>query len=225
MAYVRSSGYRLKDPDDDAALQVVIGDLERLALNLYRGSANTAYVLNEAAQNNLSISSGAGPNLSVTNRISGGGSVSQGFCSVSRTAGYTFLSLLDPIIFDTTVDDADGAYNITTGNFTAPVNGIYTIATTLGLDSANGNTSSVLANFHIYKNVSTPIALMRENTTVSAGTVPPNRIISMPFATVMRLVAGDVLSALGGISNTSAAPPNDLGSIEADASFFTALRS
>ena len=58
MSYVRSAGYRMKDPDDDAALQVVIGDLERLALNLNRGSVNSAYVLNATAAKDLGVSTG-----------------------------------------------------------------------------------------------------------------------------------------------------------------------
>ncbi len=49
MSYVRSDGYTLKDPDDDEAFQVVIGDLQRLALNLARGTANSAYQLTPAA--------------------------------------------------------------------------------------------------------------------------------------------------------------------------------
>lgn len=45
MSYVRSDGYKLKDPDDDAAYQTVVGDLQRLAIALFRGSQNAAYTL------------------------------------------------------------------------------------------------------------------------------------------------------------------------------------
>lgn len=53
MSYVRSDGYQLKDPGDDAALQVVIGDLKRLALAMYKGTGSAAYQLTlEAATAN-----------------------------------------------------------------------------------------------------------------------------------------------------------------------------
>lgn len=61
MSYVRSSGYRLKDPDDDAALQCVIGDLQRIALDLKRGSFNSAYMLKPEVAKALFDSSGQAP--------------------------------------------------------------------------------------------------------------------------------------------------------------------
>lgn len=47
MSYIRSDGYRLTDPEDDAAFQVVVGDLQRLALNLAKGSDSSAYMTKE----------------------------------------------------------------------------------------------------------------------------------------------------------------------------------
>ncbi len=222
MAYIRSSGYKMKDPDDDAFAQVIVGDLERLQLNLYRGSVNTAYVLNDGATNNLNISGGSAPSISVTNTPGSGGSVSQGFCSVQRTNSPQFLSQSDAIIFPTLVEDAASTYNLTTGVFTAPVAGIYAIATTLVVTSATGNTASVLSNYTILKNAAT-LCVLREDTTVSAGTVPPQRVITLPFSQIMRLAAGDTISATGGILNTGAAAPNDYGAYRgASFPFFTA---
>ena len=62
MSYVRSDGYSLTDPNDDAAFQVVVGDLQRLALNLAKGSESSAYMTQDdvessgflEADNNLS---------------------------------------------------------------------------------------------------------------------------------------------------------------------------
>jgi len=45
MSYIRTDGYSLKDPDDDAAFQVMVGDMQRLALAMYKGSPNSAYVM------------------------------------------------------------------------------------------------------------------------------------------------------------------------------------
>lgn len=56
MSYVRSDGYRLKDPQDDEAYQVTVGDLQRLALNLARGSVNSAYGLTPTAAGNIGAS-------------------------------------------------------------------------------------------------------------------------------------------------------------------------
>ena len=79
MSYVRSVGYRLKDQDDDAALQVVIGDLQRLRLDLARGTLSSAYVLKPEAAKALYDSSGAGAQgagspLSITIGGTGGSS-------------------------------------------------------------------------------------------------------------------------------------------------------
>ncbi len=58
MTYIRSAGYTLKDPDDNAAYQVMVGDLERFALNLARGSKNSAYQLTPAAAAVIGSSTG-----------------------------------------------------------------------------------------------------------------------------------------------------------------------
>lgn len=53
MSYVRADGYKLKDPDDDAAYQTVVGDLQRLAIALYNGTANAAYLRRDQGLNDL----------------------------------------------------------------------------------------------------------------------------------------------------------------------------
>ncbi len=220
MAYVRSSGYSLKDAEDDRAFQVVIGDLERLALNLYRGSVNSAYTLNQGAASNLNISSGAAPSIAVTNVAGGGSSVSQGFCSVKRTTSTAFVSQSDAIIFNTLVDDSTSAYNLTTGVFTAPVSGLYAINTNLGVIAATQLTDLILSNYTIFKNA-VQICSVVHNIHVPASAFTPAPSVSLPFSQIMRLTAGDTLNATGGIA-TQQAPPNDFGTYNGFCSFFTA---
>lgn len=69
MSYVRSDGYRLKDPDDDAALQVVIGDLQRLALAMYKGTKNSAYALTPEAADAISALPDSGGYLGILNNL------------------------------------------------------------------------------------------------------------------------------------------------------------
>lgn len=70
MSYVRSDGYRMKDPDDDAALQTVIGDLKRLALAMYKGSANAAYALTPEAADAIGAAPDSGGYLWISNNLS-----------------------------------------------------------------------------------------------------------------------------------------------------------
>lgn len=198
MSYVRSSGYRLKDPDDDAALQVVIGDLQRLSLGLYRGTPNAAYNLTDQAATNLGDSSGQSPDIPTTPTT-----------PTTPTLGFRVTSTAFVLADNTTTAISDwsttatacfstvgGALTATT--FTVATAGYYFLGAGSQIQVSSSSSITAQVNFSIYKNGSTLSPTIGDyiqgvNDGTSSNTKFVTRYATITHSTVLSLAAGDTV--------------------------------
>lgn len=145
MSYVRADGYRLKDPDDDAAFQTVVGDLQRLAIALFRGSQNAAYTLTPESASSI----GAPVTSTQPTKY---------FSAFGAASG--IYADPNPILWGTsTEDDPYSMYDATSGYFTAPDSGVVIInlgmhiyrITSLAAQSVAGIPTRIYVNGSLYK--------------------------------------------------------------------------
>ena len=133
MSYIRADGYKLKDPEDDAAYQVLMGDVQRLALNFARGSVNSAYQLTPAAAEAISESSGV---PAVTLPDSGL------FCFAQGIPTGTYSGFPNPTLYGNGIQAAELdpylMYNAATGVITFPSTGYVRVRASTSHVSTNG---------------------------------------------------------------------------------------
>jgi hypothetical protein len=191
MSYIRADGYRLKDPEDDAAYQVLMGDVQRLALNFARGSRNSAYQLTPTAEANLNSSSGT-PADSTS---------SSAFTGFTATLAST-VSITTNTLINTWTSSGMGfstvGSSLTSSAFTATTAGYYQLGCCLNVTVSNSPSySDAYAVVDMQKNGVSQITLLSE----IAHDVASNTInyfsSNHTLACVLPLNVGDAISFRG----------------------------
>jgi len=185
MSYVRSDGYRLTDPEDDAAFQVVVGDLQRLALNLARGSAASAYTT-------VADVAAAAPVMKNVH--------------VQMASNFSFSGSGDTIVFDTAISNSDSAYNTSTGVFTAPVTAVYNIGIgfTTSVTRVGAALSDVTSYYNLLKNGISLPRLASPYMSYTANLIATDYTQSLPSALSVSLNAGDTVTLTGATCSSGA---------------------
>lgn len=170
MAYVRSAGYKMKDPDDDEFAQAIVGDLERQAINLFRGTPNSAYALTPEAAANLNTTS------PVTSTAT-----SSRYVSVYETIGYV-LGANVKLTFNQTSTDVNTMWDSANNRIIPNVAGYYF----LQLNAYYNMSANQTAKAGIKRNgVDTAFAIVSPSSLVLLGVGAVNTYLAMAPHAIM----------------------------------------
>lgn len=225
MSNIRSSGYVLRDPDDDESFQMLIGDVERHAIIL----ANTVSVndtipissggtgANNAAQARINLgidnTDGSSRYLEADNNLSDLGSAATARVNLG-VAGYAYASesmsininsaLTFAIAYSSATVNSPLSYDSANGRFTASTAGTYLIDLTVQVYSGGDNMTSNGPSIFLYKGSGTLISSVK-NSAYTFGSAL-DLYWGMHLCGGVSLAAGEYITARwqGSISYTNA---------------------
>lgn len=189
MSNIRASGYFLQEPDDDESFQMLVGDVERLAIQLDNTIPSGSIIPVQSGGTGANNAAQARINLGITAENLG---VSSAYGFANESMAVSINSAIVTVLVYASATTSGLTYSAANGRFSAATDGDYVVNAECTIGSGGSNMSANGPSIYIYKNASTLIHTARTSAYTFGGAL--DLYWTIPISCGVSLAAGDYIT-------------------------------